>query len=102
MWECASSPTLRSVTTPSRYSRSGLNEVVRYSSIGINPPVPMVTRYHFTDFGFSLLPHRNCYPSSLGTNLKLLLRLLYEPGAAMSAILDRGSLLFASLAVLAV
>jgi len=38
----------------------------------------------------------------LGTNLKLLLRLLYEPGAAMSAILDRGSLLFASLAVLGV
>jgi hypothetical protein len=35
-------------------------------------------------------------------NAKLLLRLLYQPAAAMSAILDEGSLLFASLAVLAV
>ena len=33
---------------------------------------------------------------------KLLLRLFWKPGAALSAILDRGSLLFASLAVLAV
>jgi tetratricopeptide (TPR) repeat protein len=35
-------------------------------------------------------------------NAKLLLRLFWRPGAAMSAILDRGSLLFASLAVAAV
>ncbi len=35
-------------------------------------------------------------------NTKLLFRLLWQPAAAMSAILDRGSLLFASLAVLAV
>jgi tetratricopeptide (TPR) repeat protein len=38
----------------------------------------------------------------LGDNAKLLLRLYWQPGAAMSAILDQGSLLFASLAVLAV
>src|SRR5271157_1597839 len=37
----------------------------------------------------------------MGDNLKLLLRLLYQPGSAMGAILDRGSLLFASAAVLA-
>src|SRR2546430_12715413 len=35
-------------------------------------------------------------------NAKLLLRLFYQPMAAMSAILDEGSLLFASMAVLAV
>ena len=35
-------------------------------------------------------------------NAKLLLRVYWQPGAAMSAILDQGSLLFASLAVLAV
>src|SRR5437870_5456006 len=35
-------------------------------------------------------------------NVKLLLRLFSQPAAAMSAILDEGSLLFASLAVLAV
>jgi tetratricopeptide (TPR) repeat protein len=35
-------------------------------------------------------------------NITLLFRLFYEPSAAMSAILDEGSLLFASLAVLAV
>src|SRR5256884_9384022 len=35
-------------------------------------------------------------------NVKLLLRLFYQPVAAMSAILDEGSLLFASMAVLAV
>ena len=35
-------------------------------------------------------------------NAKLLLRLFWRPGAAMSAILDQGSLLFASLAVVAV
>ena len=35
-------------------------------------------------------------------NAKLLLRLLYQPAAAMSAILDEGSLLFSSLAVLGV
>jgi tetratricopeptide (TPR) repeat protein len=34
-------------------------------------------------------------------NLKLLLRLLYQPAAAMGEILDRGSLLFASAALLA-
>ena len=38
----------------------------------------------------------------MADNLKLLLRLLYQPGSAMGAILDRGSLLFASAAVLAV
>ncbi len=36
------------------------------------------------------------------SNIKLLLRLFYQPSAAMSAILDEGSLLFASLAVLGV
>src|SRR5208283_2569223 len=35
-------------------------------------------------------------------NAKLLLRSLWQPAAAMSGILDRGSLLFASLAVLTV
>jgi len=35
-------------------------------------------------------------------NLQLLFQLIWNPAAAMSAILDRGSLLFASLAVLAV
>jgi len=35
-------------------------------------------------------------------NIKLLLRVYWQPAAAMSAILDQGSLLFASLAVLAV
>ncbi len=35
-------------------------------------------------------------------NIKLLLRLWWQPAAAMSEILDRGSLLFASVAVLAV
>jgi TolA-binding protein len=36
----------------------------------------------------------------MAENLKLLLELLWRPAAAMSGILDRGSLLFASLAVL--
>ncbi len=40
--------------------------------------------------------------SVLADNLKLILRLYVQPGAAMSDILDRGSLLFSSLAVLAV
>jgi len=39
---------------------------------------------------------------SVGKNLGLLLQLWWNPAAAMSAILDRGSLLFASLAALAV
>jgi tetratricopeptide (TPR) repeat protein len=38
----------------------------------------------------------------LSDNIKLLLRVYGQPSAAMSAILDQGSLLFASLAVLAV
>jgi tetratricopeptide (TPR) repeat protein len=38
----------------------------------------------------------------LVNNVRLLLRLWYQPGAAMSEILDRGSLLFASLAALCV
>jgi hypothetical protein len=38
----------------------------------------------------------------LGDNAKFLLRVYWQPGAAMSVILDQGSLLFASLAVLAV
>jgi tetratricopeptide (TPR) repeat protein len=38
----------------------------------------------------------------VSSNLKLLLRLLTQPAAAMSDILDRGSLLFASLAVICV
>jgi Flp pilus assembly protein TadD len=42
-----------------------------------------------------------CY-SPVVDNLKALFRLYVQPGAAMSAILDQGSLLFASLAVLAV
>jgi len=40
--------------------------------------------------------------SSLIQQSKLLLRLLWQPGAAMGEILDRGSLLYASLAALAV
>src|SRR6202042_481379 len=44
----------------------------------------------------------NCYPSILVENPKLLLLVFWRPSAAMSAILDRGSLLFASLAMLAV
>ncbi len=40
-------------------------------------------------------------PFAMGDNLRLLLRLLYRPASAMGAILDRGSLLFASAAVLA-
>jgi len=39
---------------------------------------------------------------SVFDHLKLLLRLFWQPGAAMSAILDRGSLLFASVSVLIV
>jgi tetratricopeptide (TPR) repeat protein len=38
----------------------------------------------------------------LADNIKLLLRVFWQPAAAMSAILDQGSLLFASVAVLAV
>ena len=38
----------------------------------------------------------------MGTNIKFLLRLFRQPSTAMSSILDQGSLLFASLAVLAV
>lgn len=40
-------------------------------------------------------------PFMIVENVKLLLRLIRQPAAAMSAILDRGSLLFATLAVLA-
>ncbi len=40
-------------------------------------------------------------PFAMADHAKLLLRLLYEPAAAMGAILDRGSLLFASALVLA-
>ena len=39
------------------------------------------------------------YPAILGENLKLLFRLYWQPVAALSGILDRGSLLFASVAV---
>jgi tetratricopeptide (TPR) repeat protein len=42
------------------------------------------------------------YPSGLSDNIKLLLRVWWQPSAALSAILDQGSLLFASVAVLAV
>jgi len=45
---------------------------------------------------------RTCYPAVLAENIKLLGHLFWKPAAAMSAILDAGSLLFASLAVLAV
>ncbi len=45
---------------------------------------------------------RTCYPAVLIENTKLLFRLIWQPGAAMGAILDRGSLLFASVAVLLV
>jgi Flp pilus assembly protein TadD len=38
----------------------------------------------------------------MADSVKLLFRLLYQPASAMSAILDRGSLLYASLALLAV
>jgi tetratricopeptide (TPR) repeat protein len=43
-----------------------------------------------------------CYPAVLIDHIKLLLRVFSQPAAAMSAILDQGSLLFASVAVLAV
>ena len=43
-----------------------------------------------------------CYPSILADHIKLLLRLFGQPAEAMGAILDRGSLLFASITVLAV
>ena len=45
---------------------------------------------------------QSCYPARLVEQTKLLLRLFLQPGAAMGAILDRGTLLFASLAVLLV
>lgn len=45
---------------------------------------------------------RCCYAAVLVDNIKLLLRVYWQPAAAMSAILDQGSLLFASVAVLAV
>jgi len=38
----------------------------------------------------------------LGLNIRLLLRIYSNPGAAMSGILDQGSLLFASIAVMAI
>ncbi len=43
-----------------------------------------------------------CYAAMLTENFKLLLRIYGQPSAAMSAILDQGSLLFASIAVLCV
>ena len=43
-----------------------------------------------------------CYSAIVGSNLKLLLRLYVRPAAAMSDILDRGSLPFAGLAVVCV
>ena len=43
-----------------------------------------------------------CYPPDLIGHIKLLLRLWARPAAAMGEILDRGSLLFASIALLAV
>jgi len=43
-----------------------------------------------------------CYPAIVGSNLKLFLRLFAQPAAAMSDILDRGSLLFAGVAVVCV
>ena len=46
--------------------------------------------------------HGTCYPAVLGDHTKFLLRLLWQPAAAMGEVLDRGSLLFASVAVLAV
>jgi len=47
-------------------------------------------------------PCRTCYPAVLTDHIKLLLRVYWQPAAAISAILDQGSLLFASLAALAV
>ena len=38
----------------------------------------------------------------MADSMKLIFRLLYQPVAAMSAILDRGSLLSASLSVVAI
>jgi tetratricopeptide (TPR) repeat protein len=43
-----------------------------------------------------------CYPPDLIGHIKLLLKLWARPAAAMGEILDRGSLLFASIALLAV
>src|SRR5260370_24523810 len=43
-----------------------------------------------------------CYPAVLSDNINLLLRVFGRPAAAMSDILDRCSLLFVSVAVLAV
>src|SRR5579859_7293039 len=45
---------------------------------------------------------RRCYSAFVADNLKLLLRLFAQPAAAMSDILDRGSLLFSAVAVIAV
>lgn len=45
---------------------------------------------------------RSCYAAGLVDNIKLLLRIYGQPSAAMSAILDQGSLLFASMAAIAV
>src|SRR5689334_23360269 len=42
-----------------------------------------------------------CYPYDLGEHTKMLLGLWWRPAAAMGDILDRGSLLYASLAVIA-
>src|SRR2546427_6551816 len=55
----------------------------------------------------TLFPYTPLFRSILGIamvldNAKLLLRLLWRPADAMSGILDQGSLLFASLAVLVV
>jgi tetratricopeptide (TPR) repeat protein len=47
-------------------------------------------------------PCRTCYPAILTENIKLLFRVFWQPAAAISAILDQGSLLFASVAVVAV
>jgi tetratricopeptide (TPR) repeat protein len=43
-----------------------------------------------------------CYPAVLIANIQLILRIFWKPAEAMSAILDQGSLLFASIAVLVI
>lgn len=48
------------------------------------------------------LASRTWYPAGLIDNIKLLLRIYWQPSAALGAILDQGSLLFGSIAGLAV
>jgi hypothetical protein len=87
----------------SYHSRSAGSEVVpRGDLIGQNPVDIVYQRFAIRLKGFASQCPPSCYPSELVDNAKFLLRVYWQPGAAMSTILDHGSLLFACLAVLAV